>query len=140
MQIVPMMAVAAGAKVIEKHFTIDKTMSISNHFFAADEPQLRDFVYYIRQAEKMIGGISLVPVYEEVIPYRSATRSWTMAKDIKKGEEFTEDHIAFLRPGTGLEYLYRGTILMSKATDDIEKGAMIRVRDLDYEDTATDNT
>lgn len=131
-QIVPMLAVAAGAKVIEKHFTIDKSMNISNHFFAADIDQMAELVYYIREAEKYMGDYQLLPVFEELLPNRLATRSWHTAKPIDEGEKFTEDNIAFLRPGDGLKYQALDKILGATAKIRLNVDAMITEDDLDY--------
>jgi sialic acid synthase SpsE len=132
-QLVPMLAVAAGAKMIEKHFTIDKSMNISNHFFAADIHQFREMVHQIRQVEKHIGDYELLPVYEELAPRRSASRSWFTARPISKGKTFTRDDLVYLRPGEGLGYGRLGDILKSKAKTRFNAGVMLKEEDLDYE-------
>ncbi len=133
-QLVPMLAVAAGAVMLEKHFTIDKSMNISNHFFAADVHQFREMVYQIRQVEKHMGDFELLPVYEELAPRRSASRSWYTARPISKGATFVREDLKYLRPGDGLVYRELDKILKAKAKTRLKADVMLSEGDLSYED------
>jgi len=128
--LVPMMAVAAGAKMLEKHFTIDKSMSISNHFFAADIKQFEAMVAAVRSAEGIMGDYDIYPIAEEEGARVAAARSWHAATDIKKGEVIGLDNIVYLRPGDGLRYDNRTDIIGRKATADLWKGKMLEWEDL----------
>jgi sialic acid synthase SpsE len=132
-QVVPMLAVAAGAKAIEKHFTIDKSMNISNHFFAADIYQMKELVYYVREAEKYMGDYQLTPVFEELKPRRSAARSWYTARPVSKGAKFVREDLVYLRPGDGYRYNELDTILGATAKTRLNANVMLSEDDLEYE-------
>jgi len=130
--IVPMLAVAAGAQAIEKHFTIDKSMNISNHFFAADIHQMSELVYYVREAEKYMGDGKLTPVFEELNARRSAARSWYTVRPINKGAKFVREDLVYLRPGDGLRYKELDKILGATAKTSLNADVMLSEDDLTY--------
>ncbi len=121
---VPMMAIGAGATIYEKHFTIDKTMKISNHFFAADIPQFRALVQAIRLAEQNMGEYGLRPVDEEEKPRVAAARSWHAAYNIKQGEVIRPHAMEYLRPGGGFSFGESYMVVGATAGVDIKKGEM----------------
>jgi sialic acid synthase SpsE len=132
--IVPMLAVAAGAKAIEKHFTIDKSMNISNHFFAADINQMKELVYYVREAEKYMGDGQLMPVFEELKPSRSSARSWYTVRPVSEGAKFVREDLVYLRPGDGLRYKELDKILGATAKTRLKADVMLTEGDLSYGD------
>lgn len=136
---VPMMAVAAGACVYEKHFTLDKTMKVSNHFFAADPKELKETVLAIRRAEVLMGKYSFERSDEETNAYLSATRSWHMRLPIKKGETFKEEHLKYIRPGVGLKFDEIRHIVFNKATRDIEVDEMLKEGDYECDSETNHN-
>jgi len=136
---VPMLAVAAGARVYEKHFTIDKTMKVSNHFFAADPLEFAHMVQAIRRAEVLLGSWSFERSEAEAKAFDAATRSWHMRLPIKKGETFTEQHVKYIRPGTGLQFNEARLIIGGTATRDIEEDEMLEKGDYECSSEANQN-
>lgn len=92
----PSLAVASGAKVIEKHFTIDRSLSGPDHKFALEPDELAIMVSHVRYAEKCIGNKIGFSKSEE--NFKKAMRSVVAKKQIKKGEIFTEDNLTTKRP------------------------------------------
>jgi N,N'-diacetyllegionaminate synthase len=92
----PSLAVAAGATVIEKHFTLDKTLPGPDHPFAVEPHELKIMVDHIRYAEKCVGHKIGFSSSEE--KFKQGMRSIVVKKPIKKGEVFTVDNITTKRP------------------------------------------
>ena len=99
---VPIAAAALGAEVIEKHFTISKTMEGPDHKASLEPDELKKMVEAIRKTEIALGnGIKKVSA-SELKNKSIARKSIVASKDIAKGEMFTEVNLAVKRPGTGL--------------------------------------
>jgi len=111
---VPLAAVALGAKVIEKHFTLDKKMKGFDHAVSADPEELKTLIAGIREIEKSLGTGIKKPTKEEVEKKKSFRRSITANTDIKKGETITEKMLSIKRPGTGLSPKYYEDIISSR--------------------------
>ena len=118
---VPVTAVALGARIIEKHFTLSRDISGPDSAFSLEPHEFKGMVDAIRTAEKAIGQISY-EITEKQKESRVFRRSLFVVENIKKGEEFTEKNIRSIRPGDGLAPKYIEEILGKKATSDIEKG------------------
>lgn len=100
--VIPSVAVALGAKIIEKHFTLDRSMKGSGHFFAMDPEDLKKMVQNIRITEKVLGDGSLGVAESEKKAWSSARRSIVAEVAIKKGEIITPEMIGLKRPADGL--------------------------------------
>ena len=99
----PVIATALGAAVIEKHFTLDRSLPGPDHRFALEPGELRSMVEAIRDTEAALGdGVKRMAAAESDL-YRTARRSLFAARDIAEGSTLTEADIAVLRPGTGIE-------------------------------------
>lgn len=99
---VPIAAVALGAIVIEKHFTLDKTMEGPDHKASLAPDELKAMVQAIHNIDKALGtGIKTVSASEKK-NIDSVRKSIVASKEIKKGEAFSEDNITVKRPGTGI--------------------------------------
>lgn len=125
----PIAAVALGAKVIEKHFIMDKSIGGADASFSLDEAEFSQMVKAVRDAEKLLG----MPTYhtdEKNIKGRQFSRSLYVSKDIKKGEIFTEQNIRSVRPGFGLHPRYLDEILGKKAERDLEFGDRLSLEDM----------
>jgi len=114
-------AVAMGAKIIEKHFCLDRAIENPDSSFSMNPQEFAQMVRDVRQAEKAIGRVSYGPTEQEKsnITFR---RSIFCVKDIKKGERLTEENIRVIRPGHGLAPKYYEEILGQVALADIERG------------------
>lgn len=117
---VPISAVARGAKLIEKHFTIDKNLPGPDHKFALEPDELKAMVKGIREAEAAIGSPIKRHVLVEEIHYQRGRRSIFAVQDIPAGTEITAEMIAVLRPGTGLKPKYFDLVIGRNARRDIK--------------------
>lgn len=104
--IVPIAAAARGAGVIEKHFTLDKNLPGPDHRASLDPEELQLMVQSIRQVEQALGSGRKFPTPSEWKNLEVVRKSLVAAKDIKKGEEFSEDNLTCKRPGGGISPLH----------------------------------
>lgn len=120
----PVMAVALGAKVIEKHFILDKSIGGADASFSLDVEAFSAMVHAVREAEKLRGEVC----YQNepaTIKGRQFARSLYVVKDIQKGEVFTEENIRSIRPGYGLYPKHLGEILGKCASKNLSKGERV---------------
>lgn len=123
-------AVCMGAKIIEKHFTLDKNDYGPDHWFSLDPKELKDLVDNIRIVEKTFGSpIKYVPEIEKAVHYR-ASRSIVASRNILKGEKFTEGNLTFKRPGVGIRPKYIDKILGRKSDKDFKEDEALTWDDL----------
>jgi len=99
---VPIAAVARGATVIEKHFTLDKNMEGPDHKASLEPDELKAMVHAIRNIELSLGNGIKKPSPSELKNKPIARKSIVAARDIRKGETFTEENLTVKRPGTGI--------------------------------------
>ncbi|MBM3910984.1 MAG: N-acylneuraminate-9-phosphate synthase [Thaumarchaeota archaeon] len=129
----PMTAVGLGARIIEKHFTLDKNLSGPDHKFALSPSELKKMVKAIRSAEKSFGDgkKQVLKIERELRDF--AVRRIQAIKDIKKGDTFVEgDNIEVLRPGArtkGAEARFLLKISGKKAKNPIKSGDGVRLSD-----------
>jgi pseudaminic acid synthase len=119
--VAPVVAVTLGARVIEKHFILDKSIGGPDASFSLDEKEFTEMVTAVRQAEKAVGKVSY-ELTEKVKASRKFARSLFVVKDIKKGEKFTEENVRSIRPGYGLHPKHFKEILGKTSKEDLEKG------------------
>jgi N-acetylneuraminate synthase len=100
--LIPAIAVAQGAKVIEKHFTLDRKMTGSGHSFSVDPSLLTKMIQNIRLTEEVLGEQELKVRDIERKSRESARMSIVASSQIRKGEVVREDMLSFKRPGTGI--------------------------------------
>jgi len=118
---VPVAAVALGAKIIEKHFTISRAMGGPDAAFSLEPEEFKQMVNSVREVEKALGDVSY-ELSEKAEKSREFSRSLFVVEDIKKGGIFTEENVRSIRPGFGLYPKYYNYILGKKAAKDIDKG------------------
>ncbi len=117
----PIAAVAVGAKVIEKHFILDKSIGGPDADFSLDKDEFAQMVQAVRDTEKLLGTVDY-SLSEKKKRSREFARSLYVAKDIKKGELFTEENIRSVRPGYGLHPKYLNEIIGKVAQRDYAFG------------------
>ena len=118
-------AVALGAMMIEKHFTLDKTMKGPDHQASLDPAELKDFIREIRNVELALGSSVKVPAPSELKNAAPGKKSIVAARSIKAGETFNENNLALKRPGTGLSPSVYWDLLGHKAHRNYEMDEMI---------------
>jgi pseudaminic acid synthase len=117
----PIVAVSFGAKVIEKHFIIDKSIGGADCEFSLDKDEFSKLVESIRETEKLMGVVDY-SLNEKREKQRRFARSLYISKDIKEGEIFTVENIKSVRPGYGLHPKYLNDILGKKANKSYKLG------------------
>lgn len=100
--VIPIAAVASGAEVIEKHFTLDKAMDGPDHMASLEPDELRAMVQAIRDIEGAMGDGIKKPQLSEIETMRVARKSLVAGSEILKHEKFTSDNIVVKRPGDGI--------------------------------------
>lgn len=118
---VPLVATAFGAKIIEKHFILDRSIGGPDASFSMNEEEFTTMVKAVREAEKAIGLIDY-KLTEKQAKGKDFSRSLYVAEDIKKGDIFTEKNIRSVRPGFGLHPKHLKNILGKKSNCDLQLG------------------
>lgn len=127
---VPITAVALGAKIIEKHFIIDRSIGGPDSSFSLDKKQFKQMVESIRKVEKCIGEISYNNE-DDLKKHIKFSRSLFVVKDIKKGEILKEANLRSIRPGYGMHPKYYYDVLGKKVNKDIKRGTPLSHNDLE---------
>jgi len=118
---IPLAAVAMGACVLEKHFTLDRKLPGPDHPFAIEPEELKNLVAHIRDVEAAMGdGIKNGPREAEKEMYDKGRRSIHAAVDINKGEMITSEMIRIKRPGYGMSPKFVEFVIGRTAKDDIK--------------------
>jgi len=123
------LAVAFGAKVFEKHFTIDKNLPGPDHWFSEDPVGLKNWVDSIRTAATMLGSEEVKATEKEEKTKILARRSIVALSDIKRGESFNQNNIGLRRPGNGLPAIMIEEIFGKKSAKKISKGNLLKIGD-----------
>lgn len=125
---VPIAAVALGATVIEKHFTLDRNMEGPDHKASLEPDELKAMVSAIRNIEKAVGGNGIKHVSEsERKNIAIARKSIIAAREIKKGELLTEANLTVKRPGTGISPMRWEEVIGTKAIRDFSEDEIIEL-------------
>jgi pseudaminic acid synthase len=118
---VPIVATCMGAKIIEKHFILDRSIGGPDASFSMNEEEFTAMVKSIREAEKAIGKVSY-KLTEKQNKGKDFSRSLYVVKDVKEGEVFTNENVKSIRPGFGLHPKYLKDVLGKKSKCNIEGG------------------
>ena len=118
---VPIAAVALGAKIIEKHFTLSRGDGGPDAAFSLEPLELKEMVQSIREVEKALGEVSY-KLTEKMEKNLLFSRSLFFVEDIEKGEEIKETNLRSIRPGNGLAPKYYQDILGRRARNKIQRG------------------
>lgn len=118
-------AVSLGAKIVEKHFTMDKNLSGPDHRSSLEPSELKEMIDGIRMIENSFGDGIKVPSVSELCNRDVARKSIVASKQIKKGQFFTEENISVKRPGTGVSPMEYWDMLGKIANKNYESDQLI---------------
>jgi N,N'-diacetyllegionaminate synthase len=122
---VPVAAVALGASVIEKHFTLDRKMDGPDHAASLETAELKAMIEAIRNIEKALGDGIKRPSQSEIKNKVVARKSIVAAKKIKIGEMFSEENVTVKRPGNGISPMRWDEVIGKPALQDFEEDDLI---------------
>ena len=122
---IPIMAVSMGAEIIEKHFTLDKTMEGPDHKASLEPDELKQMVKSIRNIEKAFGNGIKEPQESEKKNIEIARKSIVAKCEIKKGEQFTEENLTVKRPATGISPMKWDEVIGVYSTKNYNKDDII---------------
>jgi pseudaminic acid synthase len=125
----PIAAVALGARVIEKHFILDRTMGGADSAFSLEPAEFRLMVDAVRDTEKLMGKVTY-ELSAKSLKSREFSRSLFIAKDIEAGEIFTNANLRSVRPGFGLPPKYIKEILGKQAKTFLPMGKPLEWNDI----------
>lgn len=129
--IVPVVATSLGAKVIEKHFILDKSIGGPDADFSLDLQEFSAMVKAVREAEMALGEVTY-ELSEKVEKNKKFARSLFVVKDLQKGEKITEDNVRSIRPGFGLHSKYFTSVIGKKAVKNLKRGNPLSSNDIDF--------
>ncbi len=124
---VPIAAVALGAEIIEKHFTLDRSMYGPDHKASLEPKELADMVRAIRNIEKALGDGEKRVTESERANLSVARKSIVAKIDIKKGEIFSDHNLTTKRPGTGISPMKWNSVIGTVAIRDFQKDELIEL-------------
>jgi N,N'-diacetyllegionaminate synthase len=124
---VPIAAVALGACVIEKHFTLDRSMEGPDHRASLEPDELAQMVAAIRVVEAALGSAEKRPTVGEIENARAARKSIVAACEIRAGETLSDDNLTTKRPGTGLSPMLWDDVVGTASTRDFAKDEAIEL-------------
>ncbi|CAL66981.1 pseudaminic acid synthase [Christiangramia forsetii] len=126
---VPIVSTVMGAKVIEKHFILDKSIGGPDASFSMDEAEFTEMVKAVREAESAIGKVDYSLTAKQK-KGREFARSIYVTENIKKGEKITRENIRAIRPGYGLHPKHYNDVLGKSANEDLERGTALSLNHL----------
>ncbi len=124
----PVVAVTLGAKVIEKHFILDKAIGGADADFSLDKKEFSEMIQSVRDTEKLLGKVDY-SMTEKKKKSRQFSRSLYVAEDIKAGDVITEENVRSVRPGYGLHPKFFEKMLGQRALHDIKFGTALLEKD-----------
>ena len=124
-------ALALGAKVFEKHFTLNKKMKGPDHKASVNPKELKKYIENIRLAEKSLGSQIKHPTKNEKNTRLIVRRSLAVSQKMSKGEKVTLEKIKFIRPATGIQIKYLDLVLNKKIKYDLRENDFIKWKHLE---------
>ena len=100
-----------GAEVIEKHFTLDKTLPGNDHYHSGDPEDFKKAIQNFRWIDKVLGSPEKTVLKCELVPRREARRSLVLTRDMKAGEKISKEDLMPKRPGTGISPVYTDIVV-----------------------------
>jgi len=126
---VALAAVVLGARLVEKHFILDRKLPSQDKDFSLEPAEFKNMVESIREVEKALGRVNY-QFTANLQAARKGSRSLFVVKDIKRRGRLTSDNIRSIRPGDGLAPKYFKKVLTKKAKKDLKKGTPLKWKDL----------
>ena len=114
-----------GSEVIEKHFTLDKTLTGNDHYHSGDPEDFKKARANFEMIDKVLGQPEKTVLECEIVPRREARRSLVLTRSMKAGEKITENDIMPKRPGTGISPKYTDIVLGREVKRDLEEDAIL---------------
>jgi len=127
---VPIAAVALGAKIIEKHFTLDRSLPGPDHAASLEPAELKLMVQAIRNVEECLGSTDKLPSESEIKNIAIARKSIHLNKNKSKGDTIIETDLVMLRPGDGISPMNMYDIIGKKITSNLEAGYKLTYDDI----------
>ena len=128
--VIPVAAVARGACVIEKHFTLDKNLPGPDHKASLDPDELKSMIKAIREVEMAMGNGIKIPTRSELENKKAIRRSIVAEKDLPKNTIITSNDVAIKRPGTGISSDHLSTIIGTRTKRNIKKDEILTWNDV----------
>lgn len=122
---VPVASVALGARVIEKHFILDKSIGGPDASFSLEPDEFKQMVSAVRDTEKALGNVDY-SMSDSKKNNRLLGRSLFVVQDIKAGEAFTAENIRSIRPGNGMDPAQYHNVLKRKSRTDLKRGTPLQ--------------
>lgn len=123
-------AVTLGARIIEKHFTLDRGMVGPDHWFSADVAEMSALVREVRYLERALGSSGKRITSSETKERHTSTRSLVLRMPVKAGTPLTEDHLKIVRPGWGIHPHDKEKVIGLRVTQDLDKDTVLEWRHL----------
>lgn len=114
-----------GAEVIEKHFTLDKTLPGNDHYHAGEPEDFKKAIQNFQWINKILGSAEKTVIDCEQISRREARRSLVLTRDIKCGEVISESDIIAKRPGTGIPPQFSNIVIGKKVLQDLQEDTIL---------------
>jgi N,N'-diacetyllegionaminate synthase len=124
------LAVAMGAVIFEKHFTLDHDQPGPDHWFSEDPDGLKQWIDSIRESQLMLGSAVVKPTKSELAMRTLARRSLVTLRAISRGSQFTVENVGLRRPGNGLQPAFLDQLLGNCAARDIAPGTLLSLGDI----------
>lgn len=124
--IIPIVAASMGAKIIEKHFTLDKNMDGPDHKSSADVTEFNNLVKGIREMEKSLGSSIKQPSESEMEIRKTYRKSIVLKNNIEKGDFLNSDKLTIKRPGIGIEPKFLNMITEKKAKKNLKTDEVLQ--------------
>lgn len=114
-----------GAEVIEKHFTLDKTLPGNDHYHAGDVEDFKKAICNFKWIDKVLGEAEKRVLECEMVPRREARRSLVLTRDMKAGEIIRAENLMAKRPGTGISPNYTDIVIGRKVKSNLEEDTVL---------------
>ena len=128
---VPIVATSLGAKIIEKHFILDRSIGGPDASFSMNEKEFTDMVRSVREAESAIGSVNYSLTNKQK-KAKDFSRSLYVIEGVKEGEFITDKNVRSIRPGFGLHPKHYEYIMGKKFNSDLEKGTRFTLDFIKY--------